>query len=461
MATLSFRNRIATYYAISTAALVLVLLVVIVVIVKNGVYRDIDNDLQHEIDDLFTEINVTKKGFTVEQEEWYEKEHNTLGINPIFIQFTDSDGRYVDRSPNLKNRKLRFDKSGPGTDFYDSTLDSIQVRQASVPVYFKEKIVGYIIVAAPLEDAQSVITSLERTLLMAYPILLFVLFIIARLLAGGSIRPVKMIIDTAQKISHDNLSDRIPYPKHRDELYELSDTINKLLIRIDDAVMREKQFTSDASHELRTPISVIRGTLEVLIRKPRTSTEYVENIQYTINEMDRISMLVDELLLLARFESQKEAIKIEPVNINTILIDIISRNSAAIESKKIQFNNTVPNNLFVDSDAYLISIVLENLISNALKYSHNNDTILIKGNYREGNVVLEIEDFGVGIPPEDLGKIFDSFYRSKPEDKVATGSGLGLSIVKRICGLLQINIAIESELDTGTKVKLIFSGSKI
>ncbi|WP_294824265.1 HAMP domain-containing sensor histidine kinase [uncultured Flavobacterium sp.] len=457
MSALSFRNRIATYYALSTAALVLVLLFVIVLIVRNGVYQDIDNDLQTEIDDLLTEITVTGEGFSVEQEEWYEKEHNTLGINPIFIQFTDSDGRYFDRSPNLKNSVLHFDRSGEDSAFYDSTLDSIQVRQASIPVYFKERIVGYIIVAAPLEDAQSVITSLERTLLVAYPILLFVLFIIARLLAGGSIRPVKMIIDTAQKISHDSLSDRIPYPKHRDELYQLSDTINKLLVRIDNAVMREKEFTSNASHELRTPLAVIKGTLEVLVRKPRSQDEFIEKINYCIAELDRINLLVDQLLLLARFESQKRALVIESININTIILEVVARSSESLSEKSISLDSSIEPDLSIEADPYLLSVALENILSNAIKYSENGGSIKISCSSRDNLSFIKITDSGMGIAYEEMEKIVLPFYRSRPEEHLQiNGSGIGLSIVKRICELLSIKLTIKSRLAIGTEVLLEF-----
>ncbi|PZR20388.1 MAG: two-component sensor histidine kinase, partial [Flavobacterium psychrophilum] len=173
-------------------------------------------------------------------------------------------------------------------------------------------------------------------------------------------------------------------------------------------------------------------------------------------EMDRISVLVDELLLLARFESQKEAVKIEAVNINTVLIDIISRNSVAFEDKNMKLNIIVPNELFVNSDAYMLTIVLENLISNALKYSFEEGTIIVTGSGSTGKVLLEIEDFGVGIPTGDIGKVFNSFYRSRPEETTVTGSGLGLSITRRICELLNIEISIKSELNRGTKITLAF-----
>lgn len=457
MNSISFKNRIALYYSITTAVLVLAVFLVILLIVRQGVYKDIDNDLQKEIDDLLTEITAGPAGFSVEQEEWHEKEHNTLDINPIFIQFADASGRILDRSPNLKKMQLRFGQPAENELFYNSTLDSIQVRQARMPVRYQGKTVGYIIVAAPLEDARSLIDNLEKTLLVAYPLLLLALFSIARVLAGGSIRPVRDIIDTARKISHEKLSDRIPYPRNRDELYTLSETINGLLGRIESAVVREKQFTSDASHELRTPLAVIKGTLEVLVRKPRSQEEFTEKIRYCVDELNRINQLVDQLLLLARFESQKQSIAIESTNINSLFLEVVARNSDALAEKDIRLEGNADPGLYIATDAYLLSIVLDNLLSNAIKYSGQGSAIRIASRLTENGAALEIADSGIGIAPQDLGKIYSPFYRSRPEDHAQTkGSGLGLSIVKRICEMLEVSISLESRLEVGTTVCLQF-----
>ena len=458
MLSISFRNRIALYYSITVAALVFLLLAVIFFIVKAGVYNDLDQDLTKEMDDLLTEITITGNGFSVIPEEWHEKEHNTLDINPIFIQFTTASGELFDRSPNLKQSTLLFRKTGSGRIFYDSTLSGKQVRQAQLPVTWKNNIVGYILVAAPLEDATAVLQNLEKAILIAYPLLLLILFSIASLLAGRSIRPVNDIIYTARKISHESLSSRIPFPKHKDELYSLSQTINDLLSRIENAVIREKQFTSHASHELRTPLAVIKGTLEVLIRKKRNEEEMVETVRDAINELDRVNLSVDQLLLLARFESQKEAAKIESISLNAAFLEVISRYSSIIKDREIQLNCLIGSNVYVMADTYLLSIILDNLISNAIKYSDRGAHVDIQTRIIAGTTALEIRDSGIGIASDELEKIFSPFYRSDAESHISVkGSGLGLSIVKRICQLLDVQIQLESQLNEGTKVTLIFS----
>lgn len=432
----------------------------IYLIVKNGIYRDIDNDLQQEINDLLTEITVTPQGFAVEQEEWYEKEHNTLNINPIFIQFTNTAGQYSDRSPNLKQNHLKFQAQGGSDSFYNAVLNGLPVRQAQVAVKYKSEIVGYMLVATPLQDAMATLNALQETLLITYPMLLLVLFAVASLLAGSSISPVNSIINTATRISHNNLSARIPYPKYRDELYTLSQTINSLLSRIENAVAREKQFTSHASHELRTPLAVIKGTLEVLVRKPRSQEEFTEKIQYCISELDRINHLVDQLLLLARFESQRQEVKIESTNLNLVFLEAAARNAAALTAKNIKLTAAIPPELMMITDGYLLSVVLDNILSNAVKYSGTGSSITVKCTQGKSGMQLEITDTGFGIAPEDIASVLLPFFRSRPEQhKNSTGSGLGLSIVQRICEMLGIAFTIKSNINTGTTVTLAFAGT--
>jgi signal transduction histidine kinase len=209
---------------------------------------------------------------------------------------------------------------------------------------------------------------------------------------------------------------------------------------------------------LRTPLAVIKGTLEVLIRKPRENQEYVEKINFCVSEVDRLNSLVDELLLLARFENQKRDNKIENVYLNELILESLSRYSDKIKKNNIVVFTNFNNDFNIQSDYYLVSIIISNLISNAIKYSKNGGKIKIELNKTEKTTQLIISDDGIGIPDENLSKIFNSFYRSdnskNPEIK---GTGLGLSIVKRLCILLNIEIQIASEENVGTVVKLIIS----
>lgn len=249
MQKLSFKNRIASNYIVTTALLIFVVFSIIYSIVKYSVYRDVNNDIISEVEKHRTEIEIAGNSFNlIDEEEWKEREHNTLDVNPVFIQFIDQNGNVIDKSPNLKKSSLTFDKENADNNLFDTKLADNAIRQIQVPIFQKTKIIGYIIVAMSLEDAIMVLDNLFEVLIIAYPVILILLFFIARFFAGRSIKPISSIITTSNIITKDNLTSRIPLPQNRDELFVLSQTINNLLDRIETAVEREKQFTSDASH---------------------------------------------------------------------------------------------------------------------------------------------------------------------------------------------------------------------
>ncbi len=450
MFSFSFKNRIAFNYIVSGAFLIAIVFLFIYNIVKYSVNKHINEEIQEELykhlDDVSTDVNDT---YLIQVDQWRAREHNSISVNPVFVQFYDNNKEVIDKSPNLKNSNLQLLVAQNNT-FVDTKLNSIPIRQIQTAIINKEKVVGFIVVAMSLEDFE-IVYILKNILLITFPLILILLFLIARFFAGKSIKPVSTIIATSSQITKDNLKARIPLPTNKDELYLLSENINHLLDRVENAIDREKQFTSDASHELRTPLAVIKGTMEVLIRKPRNQQEYEEKIQFCVSEVDRLNHMVDQLLLLARFENQKQNIKKESIYLNAIVLDNLTRFSDKIESKKLKVITSFNDDYYINSDNYLISIILSNLISNAIKYSKNETEINIKLLSENDKVLFSISDNGIGIVSEDIDKIFTSFYRSNVANHTQIkGTGLGLSIVKRLCDLLKIEINLTSEIDKGT-----------
>jgi signal transduction histidine kinase len=458
MLKFSFRNRIAFYYIISTALLITIVFLVIYQMVSLSVYNHINDDIQNEVEKHLQEIEIDRNNtYLIQVDEWREREHNTVDVNPVFVQFFDSNNELIDKSPNLKKLNLKLYPENRNDKPIDTYLNKKPIRQIQVPLYDNQKVIGHLVVAMSLDDAVMVLSNLQNILFISFPIILISLFLIARFIVGRSIKPIKTIIETSKQISRENLSSRIDLPQNKDELFVLSKTINDLLDRIENAVEREKQFTSDASHELRTPLAVIKGTLEVLVRKPRNQSEYEEKINYSIKEVDRLNQLVDELLLLARFENQKQNTKKEPVFLNALILDVLARFSQKINDKNIKIENSFADDYTIDSDNYLVSIIISNLVSNAIKYSNPNGKISIALWKENNQIICKIQDNGIGISSEELNKIGNRFYRSQSVLQTNTkGTGLGLSIVKRLTDLLQIEFKIESVLDSGTTIELRF-----
>ena len=461
MLSFSFKNRIAFNYIVSGSILIAIVFLFIYNIVKYSVNKHVNEEIQDELykhlDDVSTDSNDT---YLIQVDQWRAREHNSISVNPVFVEFYDNNKLLIDKSPNLKSSNLKLFPNS-NNEFIDTKLNNIPVRQIQTAIINKGEVVGYLVVAMSLEDFEIVLI-LKNILLITFPLILILLFLIARFFAGRSIKPVGTIIETSSQITKDNLQTRIPLPQNKDELYVLSENINNLLSRIENAIDREKQFTSDASHELRTPLAVIKGTMEVLIRKPRNQQEYEEKIQFCISEVDRLNHMVDQLLLLARFENQKQNVKQETIYLNALVLDNLTRFSEKSENKKLKIKTEFTEDYYLISDNYLVSIIISNLISNAIKYSNPNGEIAIELGKTNDEVTFSITDYGVGIAKNDLDKIFNSFYRSDvsnhPEIK---GTGLGLSIVKRLCDLLKLEITVESKLNQGTKFVLNFPLSKL
>ena len=454
-----YSKRIARNFLVATAFLILVIFCSVYLVVYKTVYNSLDENLETESHQVYNSLFM-RGGmiFFNNSGEWEENEHTQIEVNPTFIQVTDTAGNVLRRSPNLQGTSLRIFKDGTRPIFFNSQLPTGQVRQVQMSITGERgQKVGFIAVAIPLEASRMVLENLLFILLSAFPPVLFILYFIIRFMAYRSIMPVRTLTESAGKIRHENLSDRIGLPKKKDELYTLTETINSLLNRIEDAVSREKQFSSDASHELRTPLSVLKGTLELMVRRPRGVVYFKEKSLVCLNEVNRMSALVDQLLTLSRYE--KEGIAVKPVNTNIpIIIDrIIARSTESLEQKNIEINLDLRRDLTILSEPFMLEQILENIFSNAIKYSKENDTIRIFTGQDTQPVFVTIQDEGIGMSKDEISLIFNRFYRAdQSRSSAVKGYGLGMAIAKRLADLLGIRILVESQPGKGSSFTLIF-----
>lgn len=455
---LSFKNRIAFHYLIATALLTAVVFFLVFEVVQSSVYLHLDDDLIYEAHKHTKEIKVDGEQVIFRNKtEWEEREHREAIVNPVFIQVVGLDGRVMDKSPNLKEDVLAFQHQVGAAQPFDAFLRDRSIRQVQVPVKFENRQVAYLLTAMSLENSKAVLNRLRNILLFSFPIVLLLLFMITRIIADRSILPIRAITQTADNITRNNLNERIELPRNKDELFSLTASINRLLDRVEEALEREKQFTADASHELRTPLTVLKGTLEVLIRKPRKQEEYEEKIGAAIQEIDRMSVAVQQLLTLARMDNLKRLEKMRELHLLLLLDDIVYRNAQTLKQKAIQIEIDAADDPVIISDPHLIDLLLDNIFSNAVKYSEADSRIRIAVKEQARFVVCTIDDEGIGIRSEDLNKLFTPFFRSDALDhKHIKGIGLGLAIVKKIAFLLRVEISVESEAGQGTRVHIRF-----
>ncbi|SFU15505.1 Signal transduction histidine kinase [Algoriphagus locisalis] len=452
----SYKERIARRLTLVTALIVLVVFAIIYLVVDFTVIQSIDRELKLETDKHVGQIFLVNGEIRfVHKDEWLEQEHSQIQLNPIFIEIVDMQGISMDRSPNLGENHLSFyPDRAKNHEAWTLKTGSREVRQMQIPLNHAGKQEGYMLVAKSFEDARQLLNNLRNILLILYPGILISLFLAMRFLAGKSIQPIKKIIQKTNLISQSNLNERIPVAEPNDEIAQLTRSINDLLARLEQSLIREKQFTSDASHELRTPLAVMRGTLEVLIRKPRTSEEYVEKIKMALVSIDRMSEMIDQLLSLARAGKGKMSREeVELVSFTQNFVKQLQKDSG----REITFETNLSTPLFTHVNEKSLQMILNNLGQNAVKYSDQLTGIQVQVGSHEGAPFIAIKDEGKGIATESLDKIFDPFYREISDSSSSIqGLGLGLAIVKKLALESDIQLEVDSEKGKGSEFRLIF-----
>lgn len=267
-------------------------------------------------------------------------------------------------------------------------------------------------------------------LYLAAPLFLAVAALGGYWLSGRALSPVDEITRAAREIGAHDLAKRVAVPRTGDELERLAETLNEMLGRLESAFQRITQFTADASHELRTPLAVIRTSAELSLRKPRSLEEYQASLAQILHESEKLSRLIEQLLLLARADAGSAPLSMQRADLAGALRDACHEASLLAEAKRLRFTERVPAAPFwIQGDRGSLERLFLVLLDNAVKYTPDGGEINVSLGRENGFALAEIRDSGIGITPEDLPHIFDRFYRAdRARSRESGGSGLGLAI---------------------------------
>ena len=293
------------------------------------------------------------------------------------------------------------------------------------------------------------LTSVAGLSLVAMPLLLVLAVLGGYWIAGRTLRPIQTITAAAAEIgSGRDLKKRIALGAGRDELHRLADTFNAMFDRLDEAFEAERQFTSDASHELRTPVSVIRAQCEYTLERDRSPEEYREALEVISRQSRRMTRLVEDMLSFTRLERRAEGCAAEPVDLSA-LVRSACEDLALIREKSITLTCEAADGVVVEGDRALLGRLLTNLVGNAYRYGRENGYIRVKVERADGCVLLSVEDNGVGIAPEQQEKVFNRFYQADAA-RSGEGTGLGLAMAREIARLHGGDIRVTSEPGKGS-----------
>jgi two-component system, OmpR family, sensor kinase len=279
-------------------------------------------------------------------------------------------------------------------------------------------------VGATKQDRVETLAELRNELLIAGPIALLLASLAGYLLAGFALRPVESMRRRAAEISAETPGERLPVPETGDELERLGATLNEMLDRLEGALERERGFVADAGHELRTPLSVLRTELELALRQAGSVEELKEAIGRSAREVDRLSQLAEDLLLIARSEDGGLPLRVERVDVDELFAAVVRRVElrARTEGKRVTAS---PAGAAVHGDRIRLEQALVNLVDNALRYGGDSITLTARSSE------LHVTDDGPGFPPEFITRAFERFSRADAA-RGRGGAGLGLAIVRTI-----------------------------
>ena len=347
------------------------------------------------------------------------------------------------------------------TCFGEAMVDDHPVRTMRHDVVISTKPVR-LCVAGSLLDHFDILQRFRTAMLWCLPVVLILSMLGGYVLSARALKPVDRMTRTAVGIGISNLSKRIPVEKTGDEIQRLAEAWNDLLARLESSVAKQQQFTSDASHDLRTSIGVILATGQLTLRHQRTEEEYREAISTMVSECDSTSHLLEDLLMLARGDVFPARIELLPVNITTMVKEISQRAASLASAKAQQIEvNVPPDPIVLVGDYKLLPRLLSILIDNAVKYTPEGGAIrIVLERQAAGSVQLRVQDTGIGIPPELLPKIFDRFYRGDSvRNRNSGGFGLGLAIAKWICDVHAAKINVASAPHQGSTFTVVFPES--
>ena len=250
-------------------------------------------------------------------------------------------------------------------------------------------------------------------------------------LARRALSPIDQLATEARRITAERLHERLTVPNDQDEIGRLAAVINDTFARLESSFERLRRFTSDASHELRTPLSVIRGVGEMGLRETRTPEEYQEALSSMLEEVDRLTRLVDTLLRLSRADAGTIPLARQVVDLGRVTQDVAGSLAVAAEERQQRFDVEVAEDLRVYCDPLLVREALANVVDNAIKYGPIGSPIAIRSGITRGRASIVVADSGPGIAPSERERIFDRFYRiDEARSRETGGTGLGLAIAK-------------------------------
>ena len=440
MSVLSFRTRLALVH--------LAVIVVVLTFTAFGAEWSLSRTVHRQLDAALLALAETEVAMLAGGEGQPIRVHEVPPGPAAFsfarldrlVQIVDVNGQVLSRSVNLGAARLPtppalLARLAAGETVFEMLTEfgDEPVRMVSVPVRVRGTLLA-VQVAGSLDDVKNVVESARMLFIVMALALLVAVVTASAFLTRRAFRAIDDVVNHAHRIGEANLAERLPHPGTRDEIGRLVDTLNEMLDRLEQSFELQRRFTADASHELRTPLSRLRTELEVTLRRPRDEVEYVEALRSCMEEVERLTQLVEELLTLARLDaSSQERRPPETVSLNPVAEEMVRRMDPIARERQIEIALDPSPVVIARVARGSASLVLANLLDNAVKFSPPGGRVTVHLTTHGTEAVMSVSDDGPGISPDELPHLFERFYRgSVARAYVTPGIGLGLALSQAI-----------------------------
>jgi len=450
----SLHTKIVFWSTSVVGIILLVFSIESILLIRNKLRKDIDRRLASETEEIIHTFDfIDGKIQIIHPFEW-EEPHHTSEEDAVYILYTDIQKIELGRSKNYigKTSPLStFNYDSLNTRFDTQLIDEQNIRFSIMPIRLAGKHRGWAITGMTFESLNHVQSVIIGVYAVIFPLAMIIAFLGSSVIARKAMAPVLDISETVRNIHARNLDKTLPELETKDEIAHLADTINDLLERLRKSFKTIRQFTANASHELKIPLSIVQAELEQ-VQKSNSASKNKPSLERTKIELNRMAKLIDDLSTLAKADTHQIILSKKAVWLNDIIHDEIERYRHTANQKNICLKPIDLPSVSIQADAHWMQVLVSNILDNGIKFSPRNSTVtvqIIEENNRYFHLVFS--DEGPGILEHEVELITQRFYRSEPANKIA-GSGLGLSIVQWVAEAHGGKLRFENNIDKGLTV---------
>ncbi len=453
----SIRVRLTLWYGTALALILLLFAVALYLVMSRALREQVDASLEEASSVAIRTLGEHRFGPFLIFED-LSQDFPEIALLDKFFQIFGPAGQVTIQSSNIQSREIPLSQSAFRASLEGQpTFESVQfqkgvsLRLLSVPIRQGDQLVNILRVGTSLQPTERMLRRLLTGLYIASPLALIVSLVGGWFLAGRALRPVHAITQAARRIAAGDLSQRIQSPPSNDEIGQLASTFNDMIGRLDVSFKQIRQFSADASHELRTPLTITKGETELALRRPRQAEDYREVLESNLEEIDRMSRIVDELLFLSRADLGEIKLKMAPVQLDDLIRDIHQQAIVLGKERQVQPILKTVEPVVVHGDDLRLRELILNLVDNAVKYSREGQTVELSLIQAGDQAKIIVQDHGIGIAVENHARVFDRFYRTDDaRAHAAKGTGLGLAICKWIVDVHHGKIELQSAIGVGS-----------